>query len=102
MTDYKAPSPCDSAREPFFSRGYCVACNWLVQLHTVEGWNDYHTERASSCEQQAEAHDRRAAELRAAAAVAVAEAEQPPAFTPFADTGYVSVHEPRRFPTATP
>lgn len=99
---YKAPAPCDSVREPFFSRGYCVACNWLVELHTAEGWRKYHTERAAACEQSLLSHQRRVAELRAAVLAAEVDAENPPAFTPFAETGYISVHEPRRFPETTP
>ena len=95
---YKAPSPCDSVREPFFSQGYCVACNWLVDLHTADGWKKYHDDRAAACDAQADALESRARELRSAASENRGTANTPPPWTPFAATGYVSVHEPRQFP----
>ena len=95
---YKAPAPCDSLREPFFSRGYCNACHWLAQLHTAEGWREYHLQRAGACRDQVAGLTRRLAELNDAVSQAEAEAEAVPTWTPFAETGYISVHEPRQFP----
>lgn len=97
--NYKAPTPCDKLTEPFFTRGYCVACGWLAELHTTEGWRDFHMTQARNCQMTLDGLKRRVEELRVAVAEAQATATHPPHWTPFAETGYISVHVPREFPT---
>jgi hypothetical protein len=64
------PRPCDHLVEPFHRTGYCFNCNVLAELHTPEGWADFYERQAKACEGQAGSHERRAFELREAAAEA--------------------------------
>lgn len=80
--------PCDHLTEPFHSRGYCVNCDMLAELHTPEGWERYYTQQAGGCAAVAQNAEVRAAEMRQAQQANIARAMTPPTYTPQCRRGF--------------